>query len=530
MNTPNQPTQKMTNYRWTICAMLFFATTINYLDRQVLSLTWKDFISPEFHWTNDDYGTITALFSIFYAISMLFAGKFVDWMDTKKGFLWAIGVWSFGAVIHAFCGIATSGITAGEWFVGFEGAREAIAAVQNIGRVANVSVVLFIIARLVLAIGEAGNFPAAIKATAEYFPKKDRAYATSIFNAGATVGALAAPVTIPVIAKFWGWEMSFIIIGALGFIWMGFWVFIYDKPEKSKKVNTSELAYIQQDQESTDPIEEKVEQAQENKKITFKEAFRYKQTWAFAFGKFMTDGVWWFFLFWAPAYLSSVYGIKSSDTVGQLAIFVLYAITLLSIIGGWLPSYFVDKKGMNPYAGRMKAMLIFAFFPLLALLAQPLGYISYWVPVIIIGIAGAAHQAWSANIFSTIGDMFPKKAIATITGIGGMAGGVGSFLINKGSGTLFDYTQKHWSTINGQPLLEKFPEFKSAEATAELLKQNNVSGIEEFLKMLAQSGDTVVNGISSGYMIIFSICAVSYLIGWTVMKVLVPKYKPITDL
>ncbi|NDW18844.1 MFS transporter [Dysgonomonas sp. 216] len=520
----------MTNYRWVICSMLFFATTINYLDRQVLSLTWKDFISPEFHWTNDDYGTITALFSIFYAVGMLFAGKFVDWMDTKKGFLWAIGVWSIGAVIHAFCGIATSGIVAGEWFVGFEGAREAIGAVQNVGRVASVSVVLFIIARFVLAIGEAGNFPAAIKATAEYFPKKDRAYATSIFNAGATVGALAAPVTIPVIAEHWGWEMSFIIIGALGFVWMGFWTFIYNKPEKHPKVNKAELAYIQSDLDSTDPVEEEVEKAQESKKISFKEAFRYRQTWAFAFGKFMTDGVWWFFLFWAPAYLSSVYDIKSSDTEGQLAIFVLYLITLLSIIGGWLPSYFVDKKKMNPYAGRMKAMLIFAFFPLLALLAQPLGHISYWVPVIIIGIAGAAHQAWSANIFSTIGDMFPKKAIATITGIGGMAGGIGSFLINKGSGKLFDFTQKSWSTINGEALLDKYPQFQTKEATEALLKEHNVSNLEEFLRMLAKSGETVVDGINSGYMIIFSICAVAYLIGWVVMKILVPKYKPITDL
>lgn len=525
----NTGNTKMTNYRWMICAMLFFATTINYLDRQVLSLTWKDFIQPEFHWTNNDYGNITALFSIFYAVSMLFAGRFVDWMDTKKGFLWAIGIWSLGAVLHAFCGIATSGIVAGEWFVGFEGAREAIALVDNVSKVASVSVVLFIFARLILAIGEAGNFPAAIKTTAEYFPKKDRAYATSIFNAGATVGALAAPVSIPVIAKFWGWEMAFIIIGALGFVWMGFWVFVYKKPEVHPKINAAELAYIQSDKADETP-EEIAAEEDKGKKISFSQAFRYRQTWAFAFGKFMTDGVWWFFLFWAPAYLSSVYGIKSSDTAGQLAIFVLYAITLLSIIGGWLPSYFVNKKGMNPYAGRMKAMLIFAFFPLLALLAQPLGGYSYWIPVVIIGIAGAAHQAWSANIFSTIGDMFPKKAIATITGIGGMAGGIGSFLINKGSGALFDFTQTNWSTVNGQALLEKYPQLQNPETTEALLKEHNVGSIEELLKALSAAGDTVVNGISSGYMIIFSICAVAYLIGWIVMKILVPKYKPITDL
>jgi len=477
--------QKMTNFRWVITAMLFFATTINYLDRQVLSLTWKDFIAPEFHWNNNDYGTITALFSIFYALGLLFAGRFVDWMDTKKGFLWAIGIWSLGAVLHAFCGIATSGFLTGHWLVGFEEAKNIIGTVDNVSKVISVSVTIFIFARFVLAIGEAGNFPAAIKSTAEFFPKKDRAFSTSIFNAGATVGALAAPVTIPFIAKAWGWEAAFIVIGALGFVWMGFWVFIYHKPEKHPKVNEAELEYIQQDKYAD---EKEMEGAKHivKKKASFMNYFKYKQTWAFAVGKFMTDGVWWFFLFWTPAYLSSVYGMDS--TQAALPLFVLYAITLLSIYGGYLPTYFVEKKGMNPYAGRMRSMLIFAFFPLLALLAQPLGHLTYWLPIIIIGIAGAAHQSWSANIFSTVGDMFPKSAIATITGIGGMAGGVGSFFINKGSGLLFDYTEQSQMQFMG---------FK---------------------------------GIESGYFIIFSICAVLYLIGWVIMKSLVPKYKPILDL
>ena len=472
---------KPSKYRWTICLLLFLATTINYLDRQVLSLTWTDFIKPEFHWDNNDYGNITALFSIFYAVSMLFAGRLVDKLDTKKGFLWAIGVWSVGACLHAFCGIATAGITTGNWFVSFEGAKDIIEGINNTGMVVSVSVTLFIFARFVLAVGEAGNFPAAIKATAEYFPKKDRAFATSIFNAGATVGALAAPITIPFIAKAYGWEMAFIIIGALGFVWMGLWVFVYNKPELHKRVSAEELAYIQQDVIADRKLVDYVEETKE--KVSFIDCFKYKQTWAFAFGKFMTDGVWWFFLFWTPAYLKSVYGMDSTQSA--LPLFVLYMITLLSIIGGWLPTYFVDKKGMNPYEGRMRAMLIFAFFPLLALAAQPLGHITYWIPVIIIGIAGAAHQAWSANIFSTVGDMFPKKAIATITGIGGMAGGIGSFIINKGSGVLFDYTGKNQIVFMG---------FKGEEA---------------------------------GYFIIFSICAVCYLIGWTVMKTLVPKYKVI---
>jgi ACS family hexuronate transporter-like MFS transporter len=259
---------------------------------------------------------------------------------------------------------------------------------------------------------------------------------------------------------------------------------LYDKPEKHPMVSSEELEYIQQDVIADSKLVGYV--AETATKVSLKDCFRYKQTWAFAFGKFMTDGVWWFFLFWTPAYLSSVYDMDATEAA--LPLFVLYMITLLSIIGGWLPTYFVEKKGMNPYDGRMKAMLIFAFFPLLALVAQPLGHYTYWLPVIIIGIAGAAHQSWSANIFTTVGDMFPKKAIATVTGIGGLAGGLGSTLINKGSGVLFDYT-----------------------------KETNMAfmGFE---------------GIEAGYFIIFSICAVCYLIGWSVMKTLVPKYSPITDL
>jgi len=471
----------VSKYRWQICALLFFATTINYLDRQVLSLTWKKYMVPEFHWNDSHYGTITALFSIFYAISMLFAGRFVDWMDTKKGFLWAIGIWSIGACIHAFCGIATSGLVTGNWMVGFEGAKESIGNFGDVALVTSTSVSLFIFARFVLAVGEAGNFPAAIKATAEYFPKKDRALATSIFNAGATVGALLAPLTIPFIADAFGWEMAFIVIGALGFVWMAFWLAMYQKPNVHPKVSSKELEYIQQDLVTHDPVSEPVPALE--KKMSFLDCFKYKQTLAFAFGKFMTDGVWWFYLFWTPAYLNDIY--KMDATKSAVPLFVLYMITLLSIIGGWLPTFFVEKKGMNPYEGRMKAMLIFAFFPLLALLAQPLGQITYWLPVIIIGIAGAAHQSWSANIFSTVGDMFPKKAIATVTGIGGMAGGIGSFLINKGSGALFEHAGRTQMQFAG------------------------------------------FTGKEAGYFIIFSICAVAYLIGWVVMKALVPKYKPI---
>lgn len=468
--------KKPTKYRWVVCALLFSATTINYLDRQVLSLTWKDFIAVEFHWTNTHYGNITALFSIFYAISMLFAGRVIDRLGTKNGFQWAIGIWSLGAVLHAFCGIWTAGLLTGKWVLSFEQSQQLVAGIQNVSRVIHISVVFFIFSRLVLALGEAGNFPAAIKATAEYFPKKDRALATSIFNAGATIGALLAPLSIPVIANYWGWEMAFILIGGLGFIWMGFWQFMYAKPKDNPKVNIDEMLYINQDQHPVLPLSQDVL----SQKVSILRCLQFKQTWAFIAGKFFTDGVWWFFLFWMPTYLSSVYGIKSADPAGQLAIFILYVITLLSILGGWLPTYLVEKKGMDPYAGRMKSMLIFAFIPLLVLFAQPLGHISYWIPIVLIGIGGAAHQSWSANIFSTVGDMFPKHAIATVTGIGGLAGGIGAFIINKSSGVLFDYAEEN-----------------------ELL----------FLGF---------QGLEAGYFIIFTVCGCAYLLAWSIMKRLVP--------
>jgi ACS family hexuronate transporter-like MFS transporter len=243
-------TTKKTNYRWVICSMLFFATTVNYMDRQVLSLTWKDFIAPEFHWTDADYGVVTGIFSILYAFFCLFAGKFIDKLGTKKGYLTAIGIWSVGACMHAACGWATMHIVG----VPSLAALRAVKAGSELAlSISTVSVYLFLFCRAVLAMGESGNFPSAIKVTAEYFPKKDRAFATAIFNSGASIGALAAPVTIPVLAEHLGWEMAFIIIGGLGFIWMALWVFVYDRPKESKHVNEAELTYINQDQENDGP-------------------------------------------------------------------------------------------------------------------------------------------------------------------------------------------------------------------------------------------------------------------------------------
>lgn len=473
---------KMTNFRWVICAMLFFATTVNYLDRQVLSLTWDEFIKPEFHWNESHYGTVTSIFSIIYAISMVFAGRFVDWLGTKKGYLWAIGIWSLGACMHAFCGIVTEAVA------GLDSAAELVRATGDaVVLISTVSMYCFLVARSVLAIGESGNFPAAIKTTAEYFPKKDRAFATSIFNAGASIGALIAPLTIPLLAKAYGWEMAFIIIGVLGFIWMGVWVFVYDKPEKSKYVNAAELEYIRQDK----LIEASAETAEKPKKLGILKALKYRQTWAVIAGRFMADGVWWFFLFWTPSYLNTQFGIKTTEPLGMALIFTLYAITMLSIIGGKLPTVFIDKamrrgKGFDPYSARMKAMLIFALFPICVLLAQPLGTFSPWFAVVLIGIGCAAHQSWSANVYTTVGDMFPNSAVATVTGIGGMAGGISSMIMQKFAGELFV-----WSDKVGLQFL----------------------GFE---------------GKPAGYFIIFCTCAFAYVIGWMLMKAFVPKYSVVT--
>ena len=465
--------KKMSNFRWVICSLLFFATAVNYMDRQVLSLTFEDFIKPEFGWSDNDYGTITAVFSIIYALCNLFAGKFIDWLGTRKGYLWAIFIWSLGACLHAACGVGTSALKAAG-FVGMMGIT--------------VSVWLFLACRAVLALGEAGNFPAAIKVTAEYFPKKDRAFATSIFNAGSSVGALAAPLTIPVIAKHFSWEMAFLIIGALGFVWMGFWIFLYKKPEESSRVNEEELKYIRQDEESVEAAASKAPGAGDGPRISYLKAFSLKQTWALIAGRFLTDGVWWFFLFWTPSYFSNQFGYTSDSKMGMALIFTLYAIvTFVSIYLCKIPTYMVDKRGMNPYEGRMVAMFIFACFPLLALGAQRLGACSAWWPAILIGLACAGHQAWSANVYSVVGDMFPKSTIGTLTGIAQFAAGCGSFLINKSAGWLFDYAEA---------LGDKFT-------------------------FLGYSGKP------AGYNILFCYCAVAYIVGWCVMKTLVPHYKKV---
>ena len=345
--------------------------------------------------------------------------------------------------------------------------------------------------------------------TAEYFPKKDRAFATSIFNSGSSVGALAAPLTIPLIAKYCGWEMAFIIIGALGFVWMIFWFALYEKPEKSKRVDKAELDYIHQDDGAVSQSQAAGRPGNEPK-ISYAKAFSLPQTWALVLGRFLTDGVWWFFLFWTPGYLSDQFGYKSSDGMGMALIFTLYAIvTFVSIYLCRLPTYMVDKKGMNAYEGRMVAMFVFACFPLLALGAQPLGSVSAWFPAVLIGLACAGHQAWSANVYSVVGDMFPKSTIGTLTGIAQFAAGCGSFIVNKSAGKLFTYASGT-TMVDGQEV----------EMTKKLL-EGGAAYVRPAMEFLGYTGKP------AGYCIVFGYCAVAYLLGWCCMKTLVPHYKKV---
>ncbi len=524
MNKLNQINDKIGKYRWTICALLFFATTINYLDRQVLSLLKGD-LEVEFNWSDTDYANIVMVFQFTYAISMLFAGRLIDWLGTKAGFAWAIVVWSIGAIVHAFAR-GTGG---------------------------------FMIARAVLGFCEAGNFPAAIKTTAEWFPKKERALATGIFNSGTNVGAILAPITVPRLAAMWGWEGAFIAVGAVGFIWLIFWFWLYETPAACKKLGKAEFDYIHSDLDSVAPSRgeapavaaEDTNSAKVAWYVEWAKLLSFRQTWAFAFGKFMTDGVWWFFLFWLPAFLKAQYGMTGTQIEWPIA--VLYTMTCIgSIGGGAFPMYFINK-GYSPYDGRMRAMLLIAFFPLVVLLAQPYGHISFWVPVILIGIGASAHQAWSANIFTTVSDMFPKKAVASVIGIGGMFGGFGGVLINKSGGWLFD-AYRHtgiantWAQVKTGPLAEYLNQILSLKLVnkhgsvldlnlvelgslpKEVVTQLQAINPDAFAQLKAMQVTLVQTEMKTAYSIMFAVCALAYVAAWVVMKALVPKYKKIENL
>ncbi|MFC5411242.1 MFS transporter [Larkinella bovis] len=420
-------------YRWTICALVFFATTINYLDRVVISLLKGD-LEKDFNWTETDYANLVVVFQLAYALGMLGVGQLVDKLGTKIGYTISLTAWSIVGVLTAF-------------------------AKTTLG---------FGIARAALGLSEAGNFPSAIKTIAEWFPKKERALATGIFNSGTNVGAILAPLTVPFIAEFWGWQWAFILTGATGFIWLVLWLTMYDTPANHKKVSPEELAYINSDQD------EQTEDQTSTEKVSWFKLLTFRQTWAFVLGKMLTDPIWWFYLFWLPAFLKAEYGLTGMDAAFPVAI--VYTIASAgSIFGGWLPLNFI-KKGMPVFRARKTAMLIYAICAVPVIFAQYLGSMGLWLAVLSIGLATSAHQAWSANIFTTVSDMFPKKAVGSVTGIGGMAGGLGGMAISSLAGKLFD----HYKALGH---------------------------------------------IETGYYIMFLICGFGYLLAWLVMHLLVPKYK-----
>ncbi len=424
-------------YRWIILSLVFFATTINYLDRQVISLLKDDYLEPLFKWTETDYSNIVIVFQLSYALGMLGVGWFIDKIGTKIGYAVSLTVWSFAAIGHALAG-STFG---------------------------------FMVARSVLGISESGNFPAAIKTVAEWFPKKERALAAGLFNSGSNVGAIIAPLTVPLIALTMGWQWAFIITGIIGLLWLAFWFIFYESPSRHKKLSKEEYDYIHSDADEMAAAELTKED-----KVSWFKLLTFRQTWAFVLGKFMTDPIWWFYLFWLPSFLNKEYHMTKTDVAVPIA--VVYTMTTFgSIGGGWLSGYFM-KLGWPVYKARRTAMLIFALFVLPVVFATTLGKISPWYAVLIIGIAASAHQAWSANIFTTASDMFPKKAVASIIGIGGMAGAVGGILIARLAGVLLD----HYKAL----------------------------------------GD-----IYTGYYIMFMICGLAYITAWAIFNLLAPQMKKV---
>ncbi|OGD31095.1 MAG: hypothetical protein A2V45_00135 [Candidatus Aminicenantes bacterium RBG_19FT_COMBO_58_17] len=382
------------NFRWTICALLFFATTINYIDRQILGI-----LAPELQkiigWSEVEYGNIVTAFQTAYALGLLLFGRFIDRYGTRIGYSIAILVWSVAAMAHA-------------------AARTAFG---------------FGIARFTLGLGEAGNFPSAIKAVAEWFPKKERALATGIFNAGCNVGAVIAPAVVPWVTVTFGWPAAFLATGAIGFIWVLFWILLYDVPEKKKRLSQKELAHI-----LSDPAEPAPE------KIGWLRLLKYKQTWAIVIGKFLTDPIWWFYLYWLGKFLNARFGLTLIKL--GLPLIAIYALADVgSVGGGWLSSALI-KKGGTVSRSRKTVMLACALCVVPVMAANQVS--GLWSAVLLIGLAAGAHQAWSANIFTFASDMFPKKAVGSVTGLGGMAGAIGGMLFSTLAGHILEWTGSYF--------------------------------------------------------------------------------------
>jgi ACS family hexuronate transporter-like MFS transporter len=394
--------------RWIICALLFFAATINYIDRQVISIL-KPTLQAQFGWSEIDYADIVFAFQLAYAIGFLFAGRLIDRLGAKTGFSVAIVIWSIAAIAHAEAANFGAGTAA---------------VMSMFGLTYSASVAGFMIARLALGLGEAGNFPAAIKVVAEWFPKRERALATGLFNSGTNVGALVTPLVVPWITLTYGWYWAFIATGALGFLWLIVWWALYDKPETHSQVRPAELAYIR-----SDPPEKAV-------RIRWRDLLGYRQAWAFAIGKFMTDPIWWLYLFWIPDFFNRNHGIDLR-TIGPPLVVIYLVADVGSIGGGWLSSTLI-KRGWSINAARKTAMLTCALAVVPMVVASTVS--SLWVAVGLISIAAAAHQGWSANLFTLASDTFPRQAVGSVVGFGGMAGAVGGMLIAKLTGYLLEFT------------------------------------------------------------------------------------------
>jgi ACS family hexuronate transporter-like MFS transporter len=416
--------QPMGNYRWVVVSLLFFATTINYLDRQVIGLL-KDNLAKDFNWSEKDYSRIVMAFASAYAIALVLFGRLIDKIGTRLGYAISIIIWSIAAMFHA---LATSTFGFG-------------------------------IARTALGLGEAGNFPAAIKAIAEWFPKKDRALATGIFNSGTNIASIIGPPLIAWIFSSYGWQEAFIWTGSLGFIWLIFWWWLYEIPSRQKRVTAEEIEYIH-----SDPDEEP---AGSKQKIKWSDLFRIRKTWAVIFGKFLTDPVWWFYLFWIPSYFNTTYHLNlTSSAIHVSTVYVVASFG--SVLGGYLSGWLI-KKGFPIHKARKYSMFLFACC------VVPIFFVRYtssiWPAVWLISLAASAHQAWSATIYTVAGDMFPKKILSSVIGIAGMAGSVGGILFPFLIGIILDH-------------------FK------------------------------LLGVIGTGYNIIFGICAGAYLLAWSVMQIL----------
>jgi ACS family hexuronate transporter-like MFS transporter len=386
---------KTSSYRWTVCALLFFATTINYIDRQVLGLLAPT-LEREIGWSEFQYGIIVVAFQAAYAIGLIFFGRLIDRYGTKIGYSVSILLWSIAAMAHAL-------------------ARSAFG---------------FGAARFALGVSESGNFPAAIKGIAEWFPRRERALATGIFNSGANIGAVVAPAVVPWITITYGWPAAFIATGALGFLWLVAWFLMYERPEIHKRVSKEELALIQSDGPEPPDV-----------KIPWVTLVKYRQAWAFIAGKFLTDPIWWFYLYWLPKFLNKNYGLTITDL--GLPLIVIYMMTTVGSIGGGWISGALLRRGWTVNKSRKLAMLLCAILVVPIVVASQVA--DLWTSVVLIGLAAAAHQGWSANLFTTVSDMFPKRAVGSVVGFGGMAGAVGGMILSATAGYILEITGSYVS-------------------------------------------------------------------------------------